>query len=251
MAPQLLSLWKGPWASARYAPCRARLSSKRRQRGAGTALPEQAEGAQPVFRGAGRLPAPRRWCFRWRGCGARGSAAILQQGNKGVEIAGLAGVLPGLAQIDKDGVPVEGVDPLGVPGGDGVQTTGPSKWTGSQVGSISQWSRNRKVCSQISPARARASAAACGHCRRTAAAASARAGPEHRSCVHTRSPPFRLTFPDKAAPGPGQQQADGQRRPCHRGPEDEHRPPAEALGRRADAPGGDGRPQVGDGVQAA
>ena len=151
------------------------------------ALPKQAEGAQPIFGAQAGFQRPPGGVFAGGGAG-HAVQPVLQQGNKGVEIAGLAGVLPGLAQIDKDGVPVEGVDPLGVPGGDGVPDDGAVKMDGlagglhlpvvpEQEGVFADLpGAGQSVCRGL-----RALPPDCRGCLR-------RAGPEHRSCVHTRSP---------------------------------------------------------------
>ena len=98
--------------------------------------------------------------------------------------------------------------------GTASQTTGPSKWTGSRVGSISQWSRNRKVCPQISPARARASAAACGHCCRTACAASGQLV-QSTGLAFIPGPPFPSHISGQSGPRAGP--AAGRRPQARRG----------------------------------
>ena len=92
-------------------------------------LPEEDGGPQPVFGAqAGFQRAPGA-AFA---CGGVGHAAepVGQQGGKGVQIPDPAGQAPGFAQVDKDGVPVEGVGPLGVPGGDGIPLYRPVEMDG-------------------------------------------------------------------------------------------------------------------------
>ena len=149
--------------------------------------PEQAKGTQPVFgaqAGFQRTPG---------GVLAGGGAGhtvqpVPQQGNKGVKIAGLAGVLPGPAQMEEDGVPVEGVGPLGVPGGDGVPDDGAVKMDGFAGGLHFPVVPEQEGVPADLPGAGqsvrsglRAELPNCRGCIR-------RAGPEHRSCVHTRSP---------------------------------------------------------------
>ena len=160
---------------------------------------QTGRGRAASFRGRRPASSARQVVFSLAGVRGTRSSQSSSRETKASRIAGLAGVLPGLAQIDKDGVPVEAYVHSGSPAGTASQATGPSKWTGSQVGSISQWSRNRNVCPQISPARAIVSAAACGHCRWTAAAASA-APAQSTGLAFIHGPPFPSHIPGQSGP---------------------------------------------------
>lgn len=90
--------------------------------------------------------------------------------------------------MDEDGVPVEGVGPLGVPGGDGVPDDGAVKMDGLAGGlHLPVVPEQEGVPADLPGAgqsvRSGLRAELPDRLRRFRAA-----GPEHRSCVHTRSP---------------------------------------------------------------
>ena len=157
------------------------------QDGMAEVLLQAAEGPQPVFGAQAGFQRTPGGAFAGGGAG-HPVQPVPQQGNKGVEIAGLAGVLPGPAQMDEDGVPVEGVGPLGIPGGDGVPDDGAVKMDGLAGGlHLPVVPEQEGVPADLPGAsqsvRSGLRAELPDRLRRFRAA-----GPEHRSCVHTRSP---------------------------------------------------------------
>ena len=89
----------------------ARLGPFQQRRGHGPV--KQGQGAQPVFGPQARLQRAPGGLLGFRRVGHM-VEPVLQQRQEGIAVAGFAGVAPGFAQVQKDRVPVQGIDPFGV-----------------------------------------------------------------------------------------------------------------------------------------